>query len=168
MSFDPNKADIPGDAAQALTQALDSFGTGQTCSPGTVLFRQGHPGHGVLVLRRGNVELYVSTEDRRTRLPYRTVGPGSVLGLPALFSGEPFSLTAEALEECEFSFVQRETALQLMRDRLDLCLQAVIQMASEITALGQWRVATMYPHSHPPRAFCAEETPPTRSGGKSG
>jgi hypothetical protein len=47
----------------------------------------------------------------------------------------PFSLTAEALEECEFSLVQRETALQLLRDRPDLCVQAASQLASEVTTL---------------------------------
>lgn len=50
----------------------------------------------------------------------------------------PFSLTAEALDECELSFVQKEKALQLMRDRPDLCLHAASQLADEVTALGQW------------------------------
>ena len=92
----------------------------------------------MLVVRRGKVGLFFSSADGSTRLPYRTVGPGCVLGLPALFSGMPFSLTAEALDECELSFVQKETALQLMRDRPDLCLQAASQLASEVTALGRW------------------------------
>jgi len=107
----------------------------------------------VLVLRSGRVGLFVSSADGSTRLLYRTVGPGYVLGLPALFSGKPFSLTAQALEECEFSFVKRETALQLMRDRLDLCFQALSQLASEVTTLGQWQVPMTYPPSRPPRAF---------------
>lgn len=136
LSFDPNKSDIPEDAAQALTEALDRAGTRQTCGEGMALFQQGQPGYGVLVLRSGRVGLFVSSADGSTRLPYRTVGPGCELGLPALFSGKTFGLTAEALEECEFSLVPREAALKLMRDRLYLCLQAASQMASEITALG--------------------------------
>jgi CRP-like cAMP-binding protein len=141
MSFDPHTTNESADAAQELSEALDRIASRRTCSKGALLFQQGQSGHGVLVLRRGNVELYVSTEDGCTRLPYRTVGPRYVLGLPALFSGKPFSLTAEALEECEFSFVERETALQLMRDRLDLCLQAASQMASEITDFRAMAVA---------------------------
>jgi len=147
MSFDPHKANIPGDAAQALTEAFDRVGTRQTCSRGTVLLQQGQPGVFVLVLRRGRVGLFVSSADRSTRLPFRTVGPGYVLGLPALFSGKPFSLTAEALEECEFGFVQRETALQLMRDRLDVCFQAASQMADEITNLRKWQGLFAQPRS---------------------
>jgi len=145
MSFDPHKANLTRDAAQALTEAFDRIGTRQTCSRGTVLFQQGQPGDGVRVLRSGKVALFVSSADGRTRLPYRTVGPGYVLGLPALFSGKPFSLTAEALEEFEYSFVQRETALQLMRDRLDLCLQAASQLAGEVTTLREWQEASAQP-----------------------
>src|SRR5271169_1648255 len=120
---------MPGDNTRALAEALDRVGTRRACSRGEVLFQQGQPGDFVLVLRRGKVELFLPSADGSTRLPYRTVGPGHVLGLPALFSGKPFSLTAEALEECELSFVQREAALQLMRDRLDLCVQAANQLA---------------------------------------
>jgi len=138
MSFDPHKANLPADAAQALIEALGRVATRPACSRGAVLFQQGQPGDGVLVLRSGKVGLFVSA-DGSTRLPYRTVGPGYVLGLPALFSGKPFSLTAEALEACTFSFVKREAALQLMRDRLDLCLQAASQLASEITTLRKWQ-----------------------------
>jgi len=145
MSFDPHQANLPGDAAQALAEALDSVGTRQTCSRGTVLLQQGQPGLFVLVLRRGRVGLFLSSADGSTRLSFRTVGPGYVLGLPALFSGKPFSLTAEALEECEFSFVQRETALQLMSERLDLCLQALSQLADEITTLRKWQAASTQP-----------------------
>ena len=139
MSFDPHKANLPADAAQALIEALGRVATRHACSRGAVLFQQGQPGDFVLVLRSGKVELFVSSADGSTRLPYRTVAPGYVLGLPALFSGKPFSLTAEALEECEISFVQREAGLQLMRERLDLCLQAASQLAGEVTTLRKWQ-----------------------------
>jgi CRP-like cAMP-binding protein len=139
MSFDPHKANLPGNTAQALTEVLDRVGTRQTCSQGTILLRQGQPGLFVLVLRRGRVGLFVASADGSTRLPFRTVGPGYVLGLPALFSGKPFSLTAEALDECEFVFVRRETALQLMRDRPDMCFQAASQMADEVATVRKWQ-----------------------------
>lgn len=61
-----------------------------------VLFRRGEPAKGVYVLRKGSVVL--SFDDRR----HRTAGQGWVLGLPATFSGEPYSLTAVTAENCEF------------------------------------------------------------------
>ena len=139
MSFDPHKANLPGDAAQALTKALDRVGTRHICSRGAILFQEGQPAGFVLVLHRGRVGLFVSSAAGSTRRPLRTVGPEYVIGLPALFSGKSFSLSAEALEECEISFVQREAGLQLMRERLDLCLQAASQLAGEVTTLRKWQ-----------------------------
>jgi CRP-like cAMP-binding protein len=101
----------------------------------------------VLVLRSGKVGLFLSSTDGGTRLLYRTVDPGYVLGLSALFSGKLFGLTAETLEECDLSFVQRETALQLLHERLDLCLQALSQLASEITTLRRWQDVSAQPPS---------------------
>lgn len=106
--------DVHADAVCQLAGALDAIASSHSCGPGAVLFRQGQPGDGVFVLRRGKVRLSASSHDG-ARLPYRTVGPGYVLGLPALFSGQPYSPTAEALEECVFGFVDRERALLLMR-----------------------------------------------------
>ena len=60
-------------------------------------------------------------------------------GLPALFSGEPYSLTAEALEDCNFGFVDRERAWQLVRGRLDLCLEAINLLAHEVRQLREWQ-----------------------------
>jgi len=139
------KPGYDADAAvvRELAQALDSNANPHSCPAGAVLFRQGQAGEGVLVVRRGKVRLSASSHDGRSRLTYRTVGPGYVLGLPALFSGQPYSLTAEALEECAFGFVEREKALQLVRQRLDLCLQAADLLAREVRALREWQAQYM-------------------------
>jgi len=122
-----------------LAEALDSISNPQSCPKGETLFRQGEPATGVLVLRQGKVCLYACSPDGHTRLSYRTVGPGYVLGLPALFSGEPYSLNAEALEECVFGFVDCRRALQLVRERLDLCLEATKLLAHEVRQLPEWQ-----------------------------
>ena len=123
-----------------LAETLDAIANLLSCQMGEVLFRQGEPAAGVLVLRQGRVRLSASSR-HGDRLSYRTVGPGYVLGLPALFSGRPYSLTAEALEGCIFSFVERERALQLIRSRLDLCSQAAELLANELRELREWQAA---------------------------
>ena len=135
--------DIHADVVRGLAEALDAIASSHSCKPGGFLFRQGQPGDGVLVLRRGKVRLSASSHDGDTRLPYRVVGPGYVLGLPALFSGQPYSLTAEALEECAFGFVDRVRALQLVRERLDLCFQAADLLAREVRELREWQASHM-------------------------
>ena len=123
-----------------LAETLDAIAHLRSCQMGEVLFRQGDPAAGILVLRQGRVRLSASSRHGDT-LSYRTVGPGYVLGLPALFSGRPYSLTAEALEGCIFGFVDRERALQLIRESLDLCSQAAELLANELRELREWQAA---------------------------
>jgi CRP-like cAMP-binding protein len=69
-----------------------------------------------------------------------------VLGLPALFSGQPYSLTAEAVEDCVCGFVDRERALELVHKRLDLCFQAADLLAREIRSLREWQATHLDVH----------------------
>ena len=135
--------DIHAGVIRELAQALDAIATAHTCREGGMLFRQGQPGDGVLVLRHGRVRLSVASHDHDLQMQtsYRVVGPGYVLGLPALFSGQPYSLTAEALEECAFGFVDRERALELVRDRPDLSFQAADLLAHEVRDLREWQAS---------------------------
>ena len=131
--------DVYADVVRELAEALDAIASVYTCSAGAILFRQGQSADGVLVMRQGKVRLSALSHDSDPRLPYRTVGPGYVLGLPALFSGQPYSLTAEAVEECACGFVDRERALELVHKRLDLCFQAADLLAREIRSLREWQ-----------------------------
>ena len=133
--------DVHANLVRELAEALDAIASSHSCRRGEVLFRQGQPGDGVLVLRQGKVRLSAASHSDDSRLPYRVVGSGYVLGLPALFSGQPYSLTAEALEECAFGFVDRERALELVRKRLDLCFQAADLLARDVRELRTWQAS---------------------------
>ncbi len=135
----PSDNDVYADVVRDLAEALDAIASVYTCRAGAILFRQGQPADGVLVMRQGKVRLSALSHDSDPKLPYRTVGPGYVLGLPALFSGQPYSLTAEAVEECVCGFVDRERALELVHKRLDLCFQAADLLAREIRSLREWQ-----------------------------
>lgn len=52
-----------------------------------------------------------------------------------MFSGEPYSLNAETLEQSESGFVEQEVALSLLRNRMDLCFQAADILACEVRDL---------------------------------
>jgi CRP-like cAMP-binding protein len=135
--------DADANIIRGLAQALDAIANPHSCPPGEILFRQGQPAERVLVVRQGKVRLSAWLHDNDERLPYRTVGPGYVLGLPALFSGQPYSLTAEALEACVLGLVDRETALELVRQRQDLCFQAADLLAREVRNLREWQALHM-------------------------
>jgi len=66
------------------------------------------------------------------QLTYRTVGLGHILGLPATLSDQPYSLTAETVEDSEFAVVDRKRLITLLRRRNDLFLQVVDILADEV------------------------------------
>jgi CRP-like cAMP-binding protein len=134
-------SDDHADVVRGLAEALDAMASVCTFHAGGILFRQGEAADGVLVIRQGRVRLSALAQDTDPIIPYKTAGPGYVLGLPALFSGQPYSLTAEAVEDCVCGFVAREPALELIRTRIDLCLQAADLMAREIRSLREWQAA---------------------------
>jgi Cyclic nucleotide-binding domain len=47
-------------------------------------------------------------------LVLKIVGPGEVMGLSAVISGEPYEITAETLGPCLVNFVERDGLLRLM------------------------------------------------------
>jgi CRP-like cAMP-binding protein len=58
---------------------------------------------------------------------------GSLLGLPATFTGRPYSLTALTVVQSEVLHVTRGEFLQLMREHPDLCLEATNMLGRELT-----------------------------------
>jgi CRP-like cAMP-binding protein len=66
---------------------------------------------------------------------FEVVGPGCVLGLSEVLSGEPHKLTAQAVEETEVSFVDRDKFMALLRSRPELCMNIVRQLSEDLHGL---------------------------------
>ena len=58
-----NHSDIYADVVRELAEALDAIASVYTCRAGAVLFRQGQPADGVLVMRQGKVRLSALAND---------------------------------------------------------------------------------------------------------
>ncbi len=116
---------IPSD----IQNELEALASTQREQPNAVLFQRGEPARGVYLIRRGTVDL--SLDDRR----HRRAGHGWILGLPATFSGEPYSLTAKTLESCEFAFIPREKVIEFVRLNPALAIHLLEILASEVSAV---------------------------------
>ena len=96
----------------ALRKRLQSVATAVRKPKSAVLVRAGQACRGAFLLRSGRVEL--SLEGASHLYPARIVGTGSVIGLPAAFSGEPYRqrlkprptavLISFRVENCSTSF----------------------------------------------------------------
>ena len=118
------------DSHSELAPALQQMGTAVVSPRGTLVFQQGQQPTGVYVLLKGKVRLARDCSDgHRTQ---RTVGRGHILGLLATVSDQPYLKTAEAVEDSEFAFVDRNLVMSLLNRRPDFWLQAVAVVQDEL------------------------------------
>jgi CRP/FNR family cyclic AMP-dependent transcriptional regulator len=120
-------------AHERFIAALEHMATSCTLARGTILFRQGQNPDGVFIVRKGSVRLLFQSHNRRHT--YRIVGQGHVLGLPAIVTGNSYSLTAEALKECELALINGKHVMNLLRHRHDLMLYVVANLAEEVSRI---------------------------------
>ena len=113
-----------------------------------VLFVEGQSPRGVHMLCKGRVKLTMNSADGKTLIA-RICEPGEVLGLHATISGQPYELTAEALQPCQVNFVRRDDFLRLVREHSDMSMAAMQQLSAgyrqacqEIRYLGLSRSAS--------------------------
>jgi CRP-like cAMP-binding protein len=129
MAIQFGDATQPFGATVALSEALQGLGEEKRGATGTYLFRSGDQVRGVFLLLQGSVTLTLDENGVRYR---RTVGAGSVLGLPATMCLKPYSLTAQINEPLQYVFVECATAKDFLRTRPDLCFQVVEILAREV------------------------------------
>ncbi|HUI42770.1 MAG TPA: Crp/Fnr family transcriptional regulator [Terriglobia bacterium] len=100
---------------------------------GAVLFVEEEAPRGVFVVCKGRVKLTMTSIDGKTMI-LRIVGPGEVLGLHAVVSGEAYQSTAETMEPCQFDFVRREDFLRFLRDHAEASIHAAQQLSGNYQA----------------------------------
>jgi CRP-like cAMP-binding protein len=113
-----------------LAPALEKLGKRVSSARGTILFQQGQPATGVLVLRTGRVRLTFDLGNGHHA--GKTVGPGHVLGLLATVSEQPYGKTAKTLEDCGLVQVDRTSVMALLERRKDFWLTVISVIADEM------------------------------------
>ena len=112
-----------------LKAGLESAGRKRGFPPAHVLFREDGKSAGVFLVCKGKVLMGVRDMPKLDRV----FSAGSLLGLPATFTGHPYSLTAVAVVQSDIVHVPREEFLQLMRERPNLCREATDMLGCELT-----------------------------------
>ena len=97
--------------------------------PDRTLFRQGDPPTSLYFLKKGEITLTMDSGDQE--LMRVRAGPGSLIGLPAIVSNEPYSLTARASLDAEIRHIIPEDFHNLLQNRPRLCVDVLKILASE-------------------------------------
>jgi CRP/FNR family transcriptional regulator len=113
-----------------LVQELDKRATPVEVGTDHVLFHQGEQPKGVYILRKGMAKL-TSKSDGDAILTVQA-GQGSLLGVPAVVGGKPYSLTAEALDGAELSVLSCEDFVHLMTTEPMLSFRVLQVLAEEV------------------------------------
>ncbi len=114
--------------------AFDAIKVSTAFPRGAVLFVEGQHPRSALVVCRGRVKLSAVATDEKAIIT-KTVGPGSVLGLSAVISGQPYLVTAETLEPCQISFVKRPAFIDFVREHRDAFLWVVLQLSNRYSSI---------------------------------
>ncbi len=98
---------------------------------GTVLFRRGDAVSGLFLVLSGKVSLGLG--DDNPAFPVRVLSAGCIAGLPGTVSGNPYSLTAEVVQDAELAFVSRDAVLEILHKDSVLCFQIMEMLSGEIS-----------------------------------
>ena len=132
------KANILKVSAQ-LKKSLMSAGTLESCTANQILFRVDQETAGVYLVVKGKVRLSLPELPKLDRV----FTPGSLLGLPATFTGHTYSLDATSITAAEVLHVGRDVFLQLMSGKPEYCREAANILSREVSfiqsALAQRR-----------------------------
>jgi CRP/FNR family transcriptional regulator len=112
-------------------KAFDALKSTTECQRGTVLFREGSPCKGVLVLCEGRARLSVCSESG-SRLTLRIAGPGEVLGLSACLAGCAHEMTAELLDSTRVALVRRRDLMEFLHDHREACMKVVSLLSQDL------------------------------------
>ncbi len=118
-------------ADQDLILALEKQSTAISCGGDRVLFRQGDRPEGLYILNRGQITLTMTAASGEQVMSAQA-SAGSLLGLPGLISGEPYTLSAIAREGARLSFVSREEFDAVMQSSPILGLKILEVLAAEV------------------------------------
>jgi CRP-like cAMP-binding protein len=112
-----------------LKKSLVTAGVVEHYPPKHRLFEVDQQNQGVYLVLKGKVCLSVRDLERLNRV----FSAGSLLGVPATFTGNTYSLAAFAVTKAEVLHVGRDAFLELMTQQPELCREATDMLSREVT-----------------------------------
>jgi CRP/FNR family transcriptional regulator len=130
---------------------LYSLCTTESFAKGEYVFLECDQPRNLYVAVKGEVKLLKQTEDGRETI-VEMAYPGEIFGEEAIFDGQPYPMTAQALSDVELLSISRTDFFTFLRDNPDLALEIITELGTRlreaqntIRALAmervEWRIA---------------------------
>lgn len=145
-------------APDILFERLRALCTVRRVKESAVIFTQGETPRQIILLLSGGIAL---TPDAMEPNLCRVAGPGSILGLPANLSGQPYSLTAVTVAGCEIAVLPRKQLLESLRHNPEIALGIVRMLARELEQMRNQAIQIRLSYMHEPPSY------PVRQGARS-
>ena len=130
---------------------LYSLCRAEKVAKGEYVFLECDQPRNLFVVVKGEVKLLKQTEDGRETI-VEMAYPGEIFGEEAIFDGQPYPMTAQALSDVELLSISRADFFAFLRDNPDLALEIITELGmrlreaqNTIRALAmervEWRIA---------------------------
>lgn len=114
--------------------ALEEFNSHKTTNQykkGQTIFYEGNQAFGLYCVYSGRIKLYKTGVDGRLQI-VRIAGPGDLLGYRAMFSDEPYTATAEAVEDATICCIDKNAFFPVLAKHPDLAMNIIKKLAREL------------------------------------
>lgn len=123
-----------GQLPTGLWDELQRIGCSRTYSTGSPLFAEEAPADGVYLIEKGAIQIQLSSPISEDLAEY---GPGALLGLSEVLTGETHKFEAVAIEDCVVCFVGRHDFLEFLRQNQACCMQVVHLLSQDLHTIYQ-------------------------------
>lgn len=96
------------------------------------IFLSGSNPRGVYCLNQGKVKIFSLGEEGKEQIIHIATD-GEIVGFRAMFSGEPYSVSAETLEECNICFIAKEDFLSMIDTNVILRNNIMKELSKELS-----------------------------------
>ncbi len=103
---------------------------------GQILFQEGGYPAGLYCINRGKIKLYKTGSDGKEHI-VRLAKEGDVVGYRSLISGEPYSASAEVLEEAAICFIPKNSFLSLLEESSSFNMRVMELLAHDLKTAEQ-------------------------------
>lgn len=103
---------------------------------GQVLFQEGGYPAGLYCINRGKIKIYKTGRDGKKQV-VRLAKEGDVVGYRSLISGEPYSASAEVIEDAAICFIPKNTFLDLLKESPSFNLKVIDLLALDLKRAEQ-------------------------------